>query len=63
MTPTRAWPPSSVAVNQAIGVTAEEFECTVAEAYDAIARHAEATHHTVEEVATEVVNHQGRCLG
>jgi hypothetical protein len=59
--PERQWPPPSVAVNQAIGVTAEEFNCTVREAFDALAAHADATGQTLEWVATRVVNHQGRC--
>lgn len=55
------WPPPSVAVNQAIGVTAEEFNCTVREAFNALVEHSEATGQTLERVATAVVNHQARC--
>jgi hypothetical protein len=61
MVPERQWPPPSAAVNQAIGVTAEEFNCTVREAFDALVEHAEAIGQTLERVATRVVNHQGRC--
>ena len=55
------WPPTSVAVNQAIGVTAEEFACTVREAFAALVEHADATGQAVERVAAAVVDHQGRC--
>ena len=61
MVPERRWPPPSVAVNQAIGVTAEEFNCTVREAFDALIEHAEAIGQTLERVAGRVVSHQGRC--
>ncbi|MEY2589211.1 MAG: hypothetical protein QOJ67_1195 [Acidimicrobiaceae bacterium] len=61
MVPEPQWPPPSVAVNQAIGVTAEEFNCTVRQAFDALVQHAEATGHTVERVAASVVNHQACC--
>jgi hypothetical protein len=60
--PERQWPPSSVVVNQAIGVTAEEFDCTTMVAYDALARHADATGQSLERVASDVVGHQNRCL-
>ena len=50
MVPEPRWPPPSVAVNQAIGVTAEEFNCTVHQAFDALVQHAEATGHTVARV-------------
>jgi hypothetical protein len=59
--PERQWPPPGVAVNQAIGVTAEELNCTVRDAFDALVGHAAATGQTVERVATRVVDHQGRC--
>jgi hypothetical protein len=50
-----------VAVNQAIGVTAEELNCTLRDAFDALVEHADATGQDLERVATRVVNHQGRC--
>ena len=55
------WPPKSVAVNQAAGVTAEEFGCTVREAFDALVAHAESTGQTVERIAVRGVEHQGSC--
>ena len=61
MVPERQWPPASVAVNQAIGVTAEELNCTVREAFAALVDHAEATGRTLDQVGAGVVNHQGRC--
>ncbi len=55
------WPPKGLAVNQAVGVTAEEFGCTVREAFDALVAHAESTGQTVERIAVRVVEHQGTC--
>ena len=61
MVPERQWPPTSVAVNQAIGVIAEEFNCTVRDAYDALVDHADAAGQILERIAAVVVDHQGRC--
>ncbi len=55
------WPPKSVVVNQAVGVTAEEFGCTVREGFDALVARAESTGQTVERIAVRIVQHQGRC--
>jgi len=59
--PERQRPPPSVALNQAVGVTAEEFNCTVRDAFDALVDHADATGQSVELLAVRVVNHQARC--
>lgn len=56
-----SWPPASAVVNQAVGVMAEEFNCTVQEAFAAMTARAAAVGPPLEQIATRVIDHQNRC--
>ena len=55
------WPPPNVVVHQALGVTAEELNCTVPEAFAALVAHAAVTGQNLDRVAITVVDHPSRC--